>query len=62
MVAYEFYSCDDKGDVHLLGILPERRKSRSRISRESVVNWVKRLTGDGQRLDMDRIYFVQVEV
>ncbi len=66
MVAYEFYSHDDNGDVHLIGILPERRKSKSRISHESIVNWVKRLTGngngDGQGLDMNRIYFIQVEV
>jgi hypothetical protein len=60
MVAYEFYWRDDTDRVHLIGILPERRKSQERITQESILNWVRQAIGNNSYLN-DDIYFVQVE-
>jgi len=60
MIAYEFYWRDEIGTEHLVGILPERRKSPKRISKESILNWVWMVIGDN--LDGNNIYFVQVEL
>jgi len=60
MVAYEFYWRDEKDKVHLLGILPERRKNAERISQESILNWVRQAIGNNLYVN-DNIYFVQVE-
>ena len=46
MVAYEFYSRDESGELHLMGVLPERRRDRERITHESIVNWAKSFLGD----------------
>ena len=59
MIAYEFYYHDAKGDS-LIGILPERRKDPKRITKESVMNWVKNVLSNNQ--DIKNIYFVQVEI
>jgi len=60
MVAYEFYLRNDKGMEHLVGILPERRRDSKRITRESVMNWVKELLGNnGAPM---KIFFIRVEV
>ncbi len=59
MVAYEFYSSDETGEKHLIGILPERRKKPDRITEKSVLNWGWRIIGDNS--DLKDIYFVQVE-
>jgi hypothetical protein len=60
MVAYEFYSRQQKGDK-LIGILPERRKDPTRITPESIMNW-GRILGDSAGIDANSIYFIQVEV
>jgi hypothetical protein len=60
MVAYEFYWRDEKDKVHLIGILPERRKNVERISQESILNWVRQAIGNNLYVN-DNIYFVQVE-
>ena len=60
MVAYEFYWRDEIGKEHLVGILPERRKSPVRITKESILNWVSVVIGNN--LDGNNIYFVQVEL
>ena len=60
MVAYEFYCRDKLQQIHLVGILPERRRNPERISQESIMNWAKKLLGDA--LDMNELYFIQVEV
>ncbi len=58
MRAYEFYRHDRQGD-HLIAILPERRiNPKERITRESVINWIKSVVGD---VDLTDIYFVNVE-
>jgi len=59
MVAYEFYLRNDKGREHLIGILPERRKDSDRITRESVINWVREMSGNN---DTREIFFIEVEV
>jgi hypothetical protein len=59
MVAYEFYWCDGTEKVHLIGILPERRKDKERITQESILNWGKMIIGDDS--DVNDIYFVRVE-
>ena len=61
MVAYEFYLHDgDTGEFNLLGILPERRKDLLRITRESIVRWGKLVAGDS--VDIDNMYFIQIEI
>jgi hypothetical protein len=45
MLAYEVYSFDNTSGYELIGVLPERRKVRTRITRESVLNWGKILLG-----------------
>jgi len=60
MVAYEFYWRDETGKELLIGILPERRKNRERITEESVLNWGWKVVGENA--DVNNIYFVQVEM
>ena len=60
MVAYEFYWRDERDKVHLIGILPERRKDAERITQESILNWVRESIGNSSNIN-DGIYFVQVE-
>ncbi len=58
MIAYEFYFRDEiKGD-RLIGILPERRENRERVTDESILKWVENLLNDNE--DIDRIYFTKV--
>ncbi len=60
MTAYEFYYRDEKGKEHFIGILPERRKDPERITRESVLNWGRKVIGDTP--DVENIYFLTVSV
>ena len=60
MTAYEFYYRDEKGKEHFIGILPERRKSLERITRESVLNGGWKVIGDTP--DVKDIFFVRVDV
>ena len=46
MTAYEFYSRDESGEVHLMGVLPERRRDQERITDESIINWARSLLGE----------------
>ena len=59
MVAYESYSRNGKGEEHLIGILPEKRKNSDRITTESILNWVRILGGHA---DVKNIFFIEVEV
>ena len=58
MIAYEFYWRDEIGDVHLIGILPERRKDPQRITNQSILNWVDGVTGHG----VNNIFFTKVNL
>ncbi len=46
MLIYEFYWVDSTGKSRLIGVLPERRKSSIRITKESVMNWGRTLLGE----------------
>ena len=59
MVTYEFYLNDDIKEFHLLGILCERRKDPIRISHKSIMNWGKLIVG--QYVDINNIYFIEIE-
>ncbi|MGA2317004.1 MAG: hypothetical protein ABSG71_11580 [Thermodesulfobacteriota bacterium] len=59
MVAYEFYWRDQEGEIHFIGILPERRRNSGRITRDSILNWGWKVIGDNS--DAKDIYFDQVE-
>lgn len=58
MVAYEFYWRDEIGDIHLIGILPERRKDPNRISNQSILNWVDKITGHR----VNNVFFAKVSI
>ena len=60
MVAYKIYSRDEKGEEHLIGIVPERRQDPEEITKESILNWGWKVVGDSS--DVKNIYFVQVEI
>ena len=60
MAAYEFYFNDRIDGPHLIGILPERRSSKERITRESIMNWVKKFLGE--KTETLNIYYVEVNV
>ena len=60
MVAYEFYWLNGEEKEHFIGILPERRKDPKRVTKKSIMNWVKNFLGDNK--DIKNIYFVQVEI
>jgi hypothetical protein len=60
MVVYKLYKHDQTEEPHLIGILPERRKDRERITEESVLNWGKEVTGENS--DINNLYFVQLEM
>ncbi|OGP92949.1 MAG: hypothetical protein A2156_10370 [Deltaproteobacteria bacterium RBG_16_48_10] len=60
MVAYEFYWRNDKGEEQLISILPERRKNPGRITKESIMNWGRKISSDST--DIKNIFFIEVEV
>mgnify|MGYP001151343193 CR=1 FL=1 len=60
MTAYEFYWRDETGREHLLGILPERRKNRTRITPESIINWGKKIIVENSKVK--DIFFARVEI
>ena len=61
MRAYEFY-LREKGEDHLIGILPERRKNQERITQETIMNWGKKILADNVDVDSDALYFIHVEI
>ncbi len=60
MVAYEFYWRGEIGKEHFIGILLERRANPESITKQSVLNWGWTIMGNN--LDVNNIYFVQVEM
>jgi len=60
MVVYKLYKHDQTEEAHLIGILPERRRNRERITKESVLNWGKEVIGENS--DTNNLYFVQMEM
>ncbi len=46
MLVYELYTFNKEKGYELIGILPERRKNPTRITKESVIRWGRMLLGD----------------
>ena len=59
MVVYEFYRRIPGGEDRLIGVLPERRKEKERITHQSIMNWAKLLVPE--QIFSDKVYFVRVE-
>jgi len=59
MIAYEFYWRDPIRGYQLIGVQPERRKNPGRITQESVLNLVKKLTGDN--VGVKDIFFIKIK-
>ena len=55
MLVYELYTFNKKEGYKLIGVLPERRKNPTRITKESVIRWGRMLLGDG--VDSKDIFF-----
>jgi hypothetical protein len=61
MITYEFYRSDPVAKrEELLGVLKERRKDPSRITRESVMGWAEKFFG--QAVSVKDIYFIPVNI
>ncbi len=60
MVLYEFYIKDESNEPELVGILPERRKNKRRVTRKSIMKWGKIVAGS--HVDPDNIYYVKLNV
>ena len=62
MVLYEFYINDGTKDKEpeLVGILPERRKDKKRVTRKSIMKWGK--IAAGSHVDPNTIYYVKLNV
>lgn len=59
MFVYEFYKSDPvTKKEELLGVLEERRKDPSRITRESVIGWAVKVFGQ----NATDIYFIPVRI
>ena len=46
----------------MLGILPERRRNRERITQDSIMNWVRALLGNDADAEIKKVYFISVEI
>ena len=60
MVGYQLYCWRDPKGYELIGVLPERRNDPQRITKESVLNWGQKYFAT--QLDLDDMYFIQVEI
>jgi hypothetical protein len=61
MIEYEFYRSNPVTKrEELLGVLEERRKDPSRITRESVMGWAEKYFG--QDVSVKDIFFIPVNV
>ena len=56
---YEFYWRDPIKGYQPIGVQPERRKNRERITSESIINLAKELVGDNA--DVNNIFFMKIE-
>ena len=49
-----------KGKKHFIWILPERRNNSERVTRESIINWGRKVIVDDT--EAKNIFFTQVEI
>ncbi len=62
MVAYAIYRPLKTGAEQLIGILPERRRDSERVSRQSIINWIKKVLPDCSNRELNKIYFIRVKL
>ncbi len=60
MVAYEFYFNDGREEDSLIGVLPERRKDKSRVTRESIMKWGRIVAGSN--VNPNSIYYIKLDL
>ena len=60
MLVYELYTFNKKKGYELIGVLPERRKNRTRITKESVIRWGRMLLNDD--VDSKDIFFKPIAI
>ncbi len=60
MWVYELYTFNQKEGYELIGVLPERRRNGTRITKESVVRWGRMLLGDED--DSKDIFFKPIAI
>ena len=60
MLAYELYTFNKEKGYELIGILPERRKNPTRITKESVIRWGRMLLDDD--VDSKDIFFKPIAI
>jgi len=60
MLVYELYTFNKKKGYELIGVLPERRKNPTRITKESVIRWGKTLLGND--VDGKEIFFKPIAI
>lgn len=60
MVTYEFYLKDGSEEPNLIGVLPERRRDRRRITRGSIMRWGQLVAGS--YADPNSVYFIQLDL
>jgi len=60
MLAYQFYLNDGREEASLIGILPERRKNKRRVTRKSIMKWGKLVAGSN--VDPNSIYYVKLNL
>ena len=60
MLAYELYTFNQKKGYEFIGVLPERRKNPTRITKDSVINWGKTILGD--HVDGKNMFFKRVAI
>jgi hypothetical protein len=58
MLVDQFSCLGEGGKDHLIGILPERRRSPERITNRPIINWAREVIGNG--CHGQRIHFVQI--
>lgn len=60
MLLYELYTFSETKGYELIAVLPERRKNPARITKNSVINWGRMLSGDDE--DSKEIFFKPVRI
>jgi len=60
MLLYELYAFKKKKGFQLIGVLPERRMNPARITKDSIINWVRMLSDDD--VDGKDIFFKPIRI
>ena len=60
MLVYELYTFNKTKGYELIGVLPERRKNPTRITKESVIRWGRMLLGDD--VESEDIFFKSIAI